>query len=169
MSLVIPETNALPNFTWEKPLIEYIYNQWSIPDPAKPATYPSNDEISFRVGFFDFFRPYEVNVLFISETPTWWDSGKRRVWLQDVVQVWLRMQRIERDAVSVDPQLSQMEFEIIRIAMQYQRSPQAIGGIKELTYAGRNRPYEVTDDHTNTDWRSTITLNLTYEIQNMQP
>jgi len=168
MSLLIPELGAMPSLTWENPLIQYIYTKWSIADPAKPLTFPSNDKISFRVGFFDYFRAYEVNVLQTDTVPAWWDSGRHRVFLTTTMEVHMRMERLDRDAISVDPQLAMMEFEIMRIAMQYKKSPQDILGIKDLVYTGTSRNYDATDDHASTDWRTIIRLNLQYEIQNMQ-
>lgn len=168
-TFIVPETNTDFTSTLEGLLIQYIYDKWSFTtgDIAKPTTFPSSDKLSFRVGFFDFSRPYEVNCLQTETVPTWWDNGRRRVQLLTTVEVHLRMDRIDRDAIKADPQLAQMEFEIMRIALQYNKSTQDIPGIKDLIWIGQSRNYNVSDEYSLTDWRSIVRINMQYEKVNV--
>lgn len=162
-NFIVPELGtAFSNQRIDGVILRYIYDEWTLTDPAKPTTFPSNDTISFRVGFWDFFRPYEVTVLKQETQPTQW-LAKNRVELMTILTVNLRMQRIDRDGVNVDPQLADMEEEIMRIAMQYQAAPQDITGIKNIIWGGERRDYSLSDEYSTSDWRSICTLNVQHE------
>jgi hypothetical protein len=167
-TFIVPElVNADFTTTIEGMIIQYLYDKWTVLTPPKPTTFPSSETLSFRVGFFDFSRPYEINAIQTETIPTWWDNGRRRVQLQTTVEVHLRMQRLDRDAVKVDPELALMEYEIMRIALQYVKAPQDIPGIKDIIWAGQIRDYNLTDEWSMTDWRSIVRLNVSYEKVNV--
>jgi hypothetical protein len=77
------------------------------------------------------------------------------------------MERLDRDAVKADPELARMEFEIMRIALQYNKSTQDIPGIKDLIWIAQTRNYNVSDEYSLTDWRSIVRINMSYEKLNV--
>jgi len=165
-TFIVPEIGTdFPNTRFDGLLLQYLYDKWSITNPtdiAKPATFPSSDNFAFRVGFFGFDRPYELTVLYMETIPVQYLS-RNRLLLQTVLAVNLRMSRLERDGVSVDPELALMEEEVFRIAMQYGKAPQDVAGIKDMLYGGTLRDYSINDEWSTSDWRSIVTINIQHE------
>ncbi len=165
-TFIVPELGTnFPDAKFDTLLIRYLYDEWSISgtsDIAKPTAFPSSDKFDFRVGFFGFDRPYEITVLYMETIPVQVLS-RNRLLLQSIMTVNLRMQRLDRDGASVNPELSLMEEEVFRIAMQYNRAPQDITGVKDMLWGGVRRDYALTDEWSESDWRSIVTITLQHE------
>jgi len=165
-TFVVPEIGTdFTNPKFGNLLCRYLYDEWSITTPtdiAKPTTFPSSDKFDFRTGFYGFDRPYEVCVLYMETIPVQILSRKRLL-LNSIMTVNLRMQRIDRDGSEVNAELALMEEEVFRIAIQYQTAPQDVTGIKDMLWQGVRRDYSLTDEWSESDWRSIVTINLQHE------
>ena len=167
---VVPELGTDFDYDFEDKIIEYIYNKWSIGIPAKgtqmQTDYESEpDTISFKPGFPDFFRPYECACVQTRTEPLEKIGGK--FVFTTGLDIMLRMKRIERDAIDVDPQLENMEQELQRIVEDYQ--PNEIIGIKDLVYNDSitaERVYNGSDTWAKSDWRSIIHIRIFFEKEN---
>ena len=172
---LVPDLNADFSEDFEDLLIDYIYQKWSITDPAKGTTMrPDNltepDRVSFHAGFPDYHRPYEITTLKTVTGPTEPpELGKSRFFFATTVLVSLRMKRIERDTIEVDPQLGNMEREVERLVATYHpHDPQDIPGIKDLYFdfpLTVQRIYDARDNYAKSDWRSVISIKMFYEKQ----
>ncbi len=154
-TFVVPELGTDFTEDFEDMVRDYFATEYSISDPAKTDT----EHFKIKVGFFDFFLPYEIGII-QSDTaqPTYSNSG-RRAYTGTGLQIGIRMQRIARD--KVDPQLGNMEREIIRIIMQYRN--QEIPGIKSMVWDGGRRVYDANDSWAESDWRAVVNFHVTYE------
>lgn len=165
-TFIVPEIGTnFSNARFDGLLLQYLYDEWSITTPtdiAKPATFPSSDKFDFRTGFFGFDRPYELTVLYMETIPVQILS-RNRLLLNTIMTVNLRMQRLDRDGGGIDPELSLMEEEVFRIVMQYNKAPQDVAGIKDMLWQGVRRDYALTDEWSESDWRSIVTVNLQHE------
>jgi len=150
-------TTDIPDFTsdFEDLVIPYITNKYSLTDPAKTDT----DHFSIHVGFYDYFRPYEITALTTDTRVEEWLNGGRASYQSTGLEISIRMKRINRN--KVDPQLGNMEREIIRIAGQYRHDD--ILGIKNILYDGGGRVYQATDDYSKSDWRCVVRVRVYYE------
>ena len=160
-TFVVPEL-VTTDFTsdFEDLVIPYITTKYSISDPLKTDT----DHFEIHVGFYDYFRPYEITALSTDTRVENWSNSGRRFYASTGVTISIRMKRLSRD--KVDPQLGNMEREIIRIATQYR--PNDITGIKTMMYDGGGRIYNATDDHAKSDWRAEVRVRLFYEKADIQ-
>lgn len=165
-TFIVPEIGTnFPNPRFDGLLLQYLYDKWSITTPtdlAKPATFPSTTNFDFRVGFYGFDRPYELTVLYMETMPVQILS-RQRLFLQTIMTVNLRMQRLDRDGGNVNPELALMEEEVFKIVMQYNRAPQDVLGIKDMLWGGVRRDYTLTDEWSESDWRSIVTVTLQHE------
>lgn len=162
---------------FEDLMIQYVYDKWSITDPAKgsqmqPDSIAEPDTIGFRSGFPDYFRPYEVCCIQTVTLPIEGEqtTGKGSFWFTTTVQFLLRMKRLDRDALEVNPQLENMEDEIERIVQHYVGYPQDIPGIKDLEFdypVSVQRVYDATDNYAKSDWRSVVSIKLLYQKVNL--
>ena len=163
----VPELEADFSQDFEDMIINYIYQKWSINNPAKGSTMQTDyesepDTISFKSAFPDYFRPYECAIVQTRTEPLEKINGK---WTFSTgLDIMLRMKRIERDAIDVDPQLENMEQEIQRIVEDY--VPNEIQGIKDLIYddnVSAERVYNARDTWAKADWRSIVHFKVFYE------
>lgn len=169
---VVPEIGEDFTEDFEDLVIAYIFDKWSISDPAKglqmkPDTTTEPNALSFSSGFPDYFRTYECCcVQTITEIIEQY-SGKSRFVFTTGLDILLRMKRLNRDAIESDPQLENMEREIMRITTHYR--PNDILGIKDLIPDTTNRIYNATDTYAKSDWRSLFHVKVFYEKQNLTP
>jgi hypothetical protein len=170
---VVPELNTDFTDDFEDMVIAYIFDRWTETDPAKgaamkPDTATENGRVSFKSGFPDYFRPYECCCVQTLTQVIEQYSGKSRFVFTTGLDIMLRMKRLNRDAASADPQLENMEREIIRIMTHYKHND--IPGIKDLLFASPDsiiRLYNATDTYAKSDWRSFVRVNAFYEKQNL--
>lgn len=161
MSIVVPELGTDFEDDYEEMMIQYLYDNWSITDPAKPPDREAqNVPFKFHVGFFDFNRPYEIVALPTTTIPTEIGDNGRRYQLYTTIEIGVRMKRLARN--KPDPQIKNMEKEVKRIIMYYV-NVKDIQGIKNLIFAGQDRIYDATDDYAKSDWRSVTRVNMYYE------
>jgi len=168
---LVPERGSDFDSDFEDTIIQYIYDKWSINNPAKGATLQTDyetepDTVSFKPGFPDFFRPYECAVVQTRTTPL--DKIGGKFTFTTGLDIMVRMKRIQRDAVDMDPQLENMETEIQRIIEDYQ--PNEIVGIKDLVYdenVSAERVYNARDSFAKSDWRSIIHIKVLYEKEDV--
>jgi hypothetical protein len=170
---VVPELGTDFTNDFEDLVIAYIFQEWEIADPPKgstmkPNTTTENGAVSFKSGFPDFFRAYECCCVQTRTEVLEQYSGKSRFVFTTGLDVMLRMKRLNRDAASVDPQLENMEREIIRIMTHYRHND--IPGIKDLLFdpaESHMRVYNATDTYAKSDWRSIVRVKAFYEKQNL--
>jgi len=163
-TIAIPETANEQTDDWDKLVLDYIFDNWVLTDPAKGSTPidQSNPRfVRFRLGFPDYSHAYEINVL-ETETQTQPMNHSWRYWMQTTLLIGIRMERLDPDRP--DAQLGKMEREIQRLAMTYITfATQQIAGVKEMNWAGQTRIYNGTDEWQKSDWRSEARINITYE------
>jgi len=168
---VVPELNADFSQDFEDTIIQYIYDKWSVNNPAKGTTlkpdYESEpDTISFKPGFPDYFRPYECACVQTRTAPL--DKIGGKFVFTTGLDIMVRMKRIQRDAIDMDPQLENMETEVQRIIEDYQ--PNEIVGIKDLVYdenVSAERVYNAKDSFAKSDWRSVVHVKVFYEKEDV--
>ena len=171
MTWVVPELGADFTQDFEDIIIQYIYDKWAINNPAKGTTMQTDyesepDTISFKPGFPDFFRPYEVACVQTRTTPEEEMGGK--FVFTTALDIMLRMKRIERDAIEVDQQLENMEEEMQRIIEDYTQNE--IPGIMDLVYDGNistERVYNARDSYAKSDWRSIVHIKVFYQKEDI--
>jgi len=154
-TFVVPELGTDFPDDFEDMVKTYIETEYSIVDPAKTDT----EHFKIKVGFFDYFLPYEIAIVQSETAPPTFSNSGRRAYTGTGIQVGIRMQRLSRD--KVDKQLGKMEREIIRIIMQYRN--QDIPGIKSFVWGGGRRVYDANDSWAESDWRAVVNFHLTYE------
>ena len=160
---------------FEDMVINYIYEKWQETDPAKgsqmkPDTELEPGKLSFKSGFPDFFRAYECCCVQTRTQIIDQYTGKSRFLFTTDMDIMLRMKRLNRDAIESDPQLDNMEREIVRIATHYKHND--IPGIKDLPFVSPEsviRVYNATDTYAKSDWRSIVRIQCFYEKQNLSP
>ena len=176
MSLwVVPEIGADFTSDFEDLVIAYIYDKWTETNPAKganpqPDTVTEVDKISFKAGFPDYFRTYECCCIQTRTEVIEQYSGKSRFVFTTALDIMLRMKRLNRDAIESDPQLENMEREIMRIVSHYKHND--ILGIKDLLFnlpETSTRVYDARDTYAKSDWRSIFRIKCFYEKQNLTP
>ena len=164
---VVPELGTDFSEDFEDIIIQYIFDNWTATEPEKGSQMKTDyesepDTISFKAGFPDYFRPYECAIIQTRTEPIEKINGK---WVFTTgLDIMLRMKRIERDAIEVDPQLENMEMEIQRIVEAYQ--PNEITGIKDIIYddnISAERVYNGRDNWAKSDWRSIVHIKVFYE------
>ena len=164
---IVPELNADFTQDFEDIIIQYIYDNWSITNPAKGALPHTNtdtepDRVSFKAGFPDFFRPYEVAIVQTRTTPL---EKINSIWTFTTgLDVMIRMKRIEKDGIAYDIQLENMEVEVQRIVEHY--IPNSILGIKDLIYddnVSTEKVYRARDTWAKSDWRTVVHIKVFYQ------
>ena len=127
----------------------------------KPDYILEPDTCYFKAGFPDFNRPYECTCIQTKTDPLEKMNGK---WVFITkIEVILRMKRLQRDAIDVDPQLENMEQEVIRIVEKY--VPNNIVGYKDLIFdiPSARRIYKARDNYAKSDWRSVVRFRILYQ------
>lgn len=150
----VPELGTDFTEDFEDMVLEYIQDEYSIINPDKTDT----EHFSFNVGFFPFFKPYEICCISTDTVPPRFTNGGRDCYTSTGIEVGIRMERLDRN--KTDPQLGNMEREIIRIAGQYR--PDNIPGIKMMLWDGGNRIYGGKDQWAESDWRSLVKYRIYY-------
>ena len=167
---LVPELDDDFSEDFEDTIIQYIFDKWSILVPAKGSNmkpdYESEpDTVSFKPGFPDFFRPYEICCVQTRTLLLEKIDGKHV--FTTGLDVMIRMKRIERDAIDTEPQLENMENEVQRIIENYEGE---IVGIKDLVYDENpsvQRVYNGTDNWAKSDWRSVVRIKVFYEKEDV--
>jgi len=168
---VVPELNADFSQDFEDIIIQYMYDNWLETNPAKGTVLKPNNEIepdkvSFKPGFPDFFKPYEVAIVQTRTTPLEKIGGK---WMFVTgLDVMVRMKRIEKDGIAYDIQLENMEREVQRIVENY--IPNSIVGIKDLIYddtVSTEKVYGARDTWAKSDWRTVVHIKVFYEKEDV--
>ena len=155
---VVPElVNADFTSDFDEMVINYISTKYNISDPIKTDT----EHFHFKVGFFDFSKPYEIAALEQDTRIESWSNGGRSAYVSTGLEIGIRMKRLDRAGTEIDPQLGNMEREIIRIAGQYRNGD--ITGIKVMMWDGGGRVYTGTDTYAKSDWRSVVRIRVYYE------
>lgn len=122
---------------FEDLLINYLFTQWSISNPAKGLTTTSlTDKVNFRPGFPNYATNYEVLCLQTSTRVA--DRNDPYSW-HFFTQMEIRMIAKERTRDNIAPQLGNMEREIERIINTYPHN--AINGIQDIIFISRQRDY----------------------------
>ncbi len=164
----VPElgTDFIQDF--EDIIIQFIYDKWTVTDPAKGSQMQTDepDTVSFKPGFPDFFRPYEVACVQTRTTPEEKMGGK---WVFTTgLDVMCRMKRIERDGIAEDIQLENMEREIQRIVEAY--IPNEITGIMDIVYddnTSTEKVYGARDTCAKSDWRTIVHIKVFYQKEDI--
>lgn len=127
---------------FEDLVLQYLYNEWSISDPAKPAAMQGNNQdLEFRPGFRRNRPAYQVLCIQTDTPPPEDQEVSRRSWkFMTSLEITIVVRRINRD--NIDPQLGNMEREVQRIISQYRKDD--IPGIVDMFYRGQARVYEDT-------------------------
>ena len=163
-TIAIPETAQEQSDDWDKLVLAYLFDNWTLTNPAKGSAQIDNSDnsfVRFRLGFPDFTHAYEINIL-ETDTQVQVMNHGWRYWFQTTLLIGIRMKRIARDRP--DPQLGFMEREIHRLAMTYITfATQQIPGVKEMNYVGQSRIYNATDTYAKSDWRTEARITITYE------
>ena len=175
MTWVVPEIGTDFTEDFEDLVIQHIFDEWTETNPGKgaalkPDTTTENDKISFKTGFPEYSRPYECCVIKTSTEVLEQFSGKSRFAFLTGLDIMLRMKRLNRDAPAADPQLENMEREVMRIMTTYKHND--ILGIKDLVFKNPDsvvRVYNATDSWATSDWRSLVRIQVFYEKQNLTP
>jgi hypothetical protein len=159
----VPELGTDFTQDFEDTIIQYIFDKWSINNPEKDSQMQTDesDKVQFKAGFSDFSQPYEVCCVQTRTQPLEKIDGK--FVFTTGLDVMVRMQRINRDAIDFEPELENMEEEIMRIVEDY--VPNEIVGIKDLIYGQPSveRVYNARDSFAKSDWRSIIHIQVFYE------
>ena len=169
---VCPEIGTDFTQDFEDLIIQYFYDKWQETDPAKGSTMKPDYEsepntLSFKPAFPDYFRPYEICCV-QTRTELIQQFNKGRFVFTTGLDVMLRMKRLDRDAIEVDPQLDKMEIEVERIVTRYRDCD--IPGIKDLSFdpvTSVERVYNGSDSYMKSDWRSIVRIKAFYEKQNL--
>ena len=69
--------------------------------------------------------------------------------------------------LGIDPQLWNMEQEVLRIVGQYGKNPQDIPGIKNMLYLGHQRLDEPNPTWSKSEWRTLFRIGLWYEVRDV--
>ena len=164
---VVPEIGDDFTNDFEDIIIAYLYDKYSISNPSKDATPHTEDgeKVSFKAGFPDYFRPYEICCVQTRTELIEKINGKHL--FTTGLDVMIRMKRIDRDAIDTEPELENMEDEIQRIVENY--APEDIIGFKDLVYDSPSvqRVYNATDNFAKSDWRSVIRIKVFYEKEDV--
>lgn len=125
---------------FEDLMLNYLYSQWSISNPAKDPTGKTGidgSKVQFRPGFPDYSKPFEVLCL---------QTNTRVADLNDpfswhfFTQLEIRIVRAyEAQRDNIAPELGNMEREVEKIINTY--TPNAINGIQDIIFRGRQRDY----------------------------
>ena len=161
---IVPELDSDFNYDFEDRIIQYIYDNWQASDPAKDVTpqTENGEMVSFKAGFPDYFRPYEICCVTTRTLLLEKIDGKHV--FTTGLDVMIRMKRLVRDAIEFEPQMENMENEVQRIIEHYQA--QDITGIKDLVYDENpsvQRIYNARDSYAKSDWRSLVRIKVFYE------
>jgi len=163
---VVPQLGTDFPDDFEDVIIQYVYDKWNISNPAKGSTLKPDytiqpDTVSFKPGFPDLNRPYEVCCIQTITMPIEKINGK---WTFTTgLEFLIRMKRIERAAIEVDPQLENMEGEIQRIVESY--VPNEIPGYMDLVYdkPATKRMYGPKASWAKSDWLTIIKIKVFYQ------
>jgi len=167
----VPELGADFTQDFEDIIIQFIYDKWTVTDPAKGSQMQTDYEsepntVSFKPGFPDFFRPYEVACVQTRTEPIEKMGGK---WVFTTgLDLMCRMKRIERDGIAEDIQLENMEVEIQRIVEDY--VPNEIPGIMDMIYddgISTEKIYGARDSYAKSDWRTIVHIKVFYQKEDV--
>ena len=177
---IVPELGAA-YFTqpFENLLIQYIYDEWSLVNPnlpVKPALMQGADsDIHFRPGYLADQPTYQI-LCIQRQTERVGDPlmiGQTALSLITTCEVLVRMKRLtpanadDDMALGIDPELWNMEQEVLRIVGQYQQNPQDIPGIKNLLYLGHQRLDEPNPTWSKSEWRTLFRIGMWYEVRDV--
>jgi len=161
---VVPTLDADFTTDIEDLFIAYIFDKWSLADPLKgSAAVDQNSSISFRPGFFDGSKPYEVCALQTRTVAEKRDSG--HYVFQTEIEVMQRARRLQDDLDPTTPltMLKTMEAEVRRIVMAYRAYE--IPGVDGLNYNGYEMYYNPDDTYAKSDWSLSTKVSVFYQKQ----
>ena len=178
-TFICPDIGPTSYFTqpFENLLIQYIYNEWSIANPAKPAEMQGADQdMTFRPGYLAEQPTYQILTV-QRETNPIGDPlmiGQTALSLLTTVEVMIRMRRLipanadpDEPIFGIDPQYWNMEQEVLRIVGQYDKNPQDIAGIKNLIFLGMNRLDDPNPTWAKSEWRTVMRVGMWYEVRDV--
>jgi len=168
INLIVPELGTDFTVDFEDTIIQYIYDKWSINNPAKDVVLHTDEpeKIRFKAGFPDVSFPYEICCVQTRTEPIEKINAK---WVFTTkLDILTRMQRLDRTAIETEPQLENMEGEVQRIIEHY--IPNEIVGIKDLVYdsPSTERIYGSSDTFAKSDWRSITKIKVFYEKEEVE-
>ena len=174
---IVPELgNNYFTEPFENMLIQYIYDEWSISDPQKGASMQTSEsDIVFRPGYLAEQPTYQVLAI-QRETQNTTENplmlGVSAWLLLTVCEVLVRMKRLvsanadeDEMQLGIDPQLWNMEQEVLRIVGQYGKRPADIPGIKNLIYLSHQRLDEPNPSWSKSEWRTLFRIGMLYEVR----
>lgn len=124
----------------ENIIIDYLYQEWSILDPAKPSSKTGiGQNIEFRPGFDRGMPTYQVLCIQTDTEVTPHDVSIRSWKFVTRVEITVITNKMG-DIDNVKPQLGYMEREVQRILNQY--NPYEIPGIINVSFQGQTRVYD---------------------------
>jgi len=176
---IVPELgNNYFTEPFENMLIQYIYDEWSIADPQKGASMQTSEsDIVFRPGYLAEQPTYQVLAIQRQTEPVGDNPlmiSRTALSLMTTCEVLLRMKRLvsanadeDEMQLGIDPQLWNMEQEVLRIVGQYGKNPQDIAGIKNMLYLGHQRLDEPNPTWSKSEWRTLFRIGLWYEVRDV--
>jgi len=135
-------TSPFRDFTadLENYVIQYIFDEWSIADPAKPVNpHGESNKIEFRPGFDRGAPPYQV-LCIQTNTDVLETSNAEKSWHMVTHLEITVITNIMEDIDNVKPQLGYMEREVQRILNQFRYMD--IEGIERMMFTGQARVYD---------------------------
>lgn len=143
-------------------VVPHLFQKWSLVEPQKgTAEVDQNASISFRPGFFNGSKPYEVCVI---QTNT---VAEKKTQGQYIFLTNLEiMQKARRLTTGDDPtkpleMLKKMEEEIRRIILAYNENE--IPGIDNLIYNGYEMYYNHDDTYAKSEWSLSTKVSAFYQ------
>ena len=175
MGFIVPELGTYFEHPFENMLISYIYEKWAATDPEKPDEMQGADQdIVFRPGYLAEQPTYQILTVTRETNPTSDPLmiGPTALSLLTTVEVMIRMRRLvsanadpDEPQLGIDPQLFNMESEVLRIIAEYDKVNQDITGIKNLIFQGYGRLDDPNPTWAKSEWRTVFRVGMWYEVR----
>jgi len=120
--------------------------------------------LGYRVGFPDHSKPYEITAL-QRNTDIKQMQGPAGMGAyfeaNTMIEINIFCKRINRD--NVDPQLGNMEREVMRLICGFNKGD--IAGVSDMVLERMERIYNANDTYSKTEWRTRALVRVVYEFQ----
>ena len=141
----------------EDMMIDYIFNKWSITNPAKGATKRDNTNrnfIKFHTGYFDYMKAYEIAITSERTDPVLprKSMGGRQNEFITRLNIQVRMNRLPTSPENIGDELGNMEREIGRIVRNYR--PNEVLGIEKFYIPESFRLTSLFNEYAPSNWTS---------------